>query len=121
MPNTDTSDSPEGRPTRATILPWPDVAWPRRQETRHALHTLHALPSKVTPGATKSDRQTLQHAIATALGPSPTPSRLRDVANLLLTFAEELEDQATAAASGATGAGGTTAAEACPASDGSSP
>lgn len=104
MPNTDSSDSPERRPTLAVILPWPTDPQPRRQETRRALHTLHALHSDVALGATKTDRRTLEQAIATVVGPSPTPDRRRAVANLLLTLAEELEDQATAAESGATGA-----------------
>ena len=104
MPNPDFRDSLEGRPTLATILPWPDGATPRRQDTRCALRTLHAPHNDVATSATRTDRRTLEQAIATALGAAPTPDRRRAVANLLLTLAEELEDQATAASSGARGA-----------------
>ncbi len=100
MPNTDTSESPEGRPTRATILPWPTDRQPRQDAPARALHTLHALHSDVVPGATKADRLAFERAIATALGTRPTPDRRRDIANLLLTLAEELEDQAMRDAGG---------------------
>lgn len=44
----------------------------------------------------QQDEELLRHAIEQALGPKPTPGQIRDVANLLLSLADELEQRATA-------------------------
>lgn len=82
--------------TLASILPWPAAARPSLDETRRAIRNLQALKRDVARLGAKTDRLTIELAIADALGTSPTPDRRRQIGNLLLTLAEEQEDQAQA-------------------------
>ncbi|HSH82049.1 MAG TPA: hypothetical protein VLA19_26275, partial [Herpetosiphonaceae bacterium] len=44
----------------------------------------------------EQDEELVRHAIKQALRPRPTPGHIRDLANFLLTLADELEQRATA-------------------------